>query len=54
MTRPTRYFLKSRRLDTGIEREFGQLFGSCAEAAAEALARNCKPFTPFFWFVVEG
>jgi hypothetical protein len=53
MTR-TRYFLKSIRLNTGVENDRGELFGSREQAQAEALARNCKPFTPFYWFVVEA
>lgn len=54
MTTATLFILKSRRLDNGAERERGEQFGSRAQADAEALARNCKPFTPFFWFVVEA
>jgi hypothetical protein len=52
----TRFIVKSIRVSGfGPERDQrGDLFGSRKEAEAAALACNCKPFTPFFWFVVEA
>ena len=49
----TQFVVFSRRVGSPFQSCREAVFATLVEAQAFALRRNCKPFTPFFWWVDE-